>query len=68
MKGINGLDACKAIRNNPKTRNIPIIIVSALADGGDIKKGLGQGAVDYFPKPVDIDKLIPKIKELTKDK
>ncbi len=64
MKGINGFDACKAIRSNPKTKNIPIIIVSALASQTDIKEGIGRGAAEYFTKPVDLQKLVDKIKEV----
>ena len=64
MKGINGFDACRAIRNNPKTKNIPIIIVSALASQDDIKEGLGRGALEYFTKPVDLQKLVDKIKQV----
>jgi DNA-binding response OmpR family regulator len=65
MKGINGLDACKAIKKNPKTKDIPIIIVSALCSEDDIKSGLEKGAIDYFTKPVDLQKLVSRIKQLT---
>src|SRR3989338_1353468 len=38
MPGINGLQACEAIKRNPSTKDLPIIIVSALSDEADIKK------------------------------
>ncbi len=64
MPGINGIQACEAIKRNPATKDIPIIIVSALSDESDIKKATKVGVVDYFVKPVDIEKLVNRIKEV----
>ena len=66
MPGINGLQACEAIKRNPITRDVPIIIISALAGDSDIKKARKIGISDYFIKPVDMEKLINRIKELLK--
>jgi len=64
MPGINGLQACEAIKRNPGTKDLPIIIVSALSDESDIKKAYKCGVLDYFVKPVDIEKLVKRIKEV----
>lgn len=64
MPGINGLQACEAIKRNPQTKDLPIIIVSALSDEADIKKAYKVGVADYFVKPVDIEKLVTRIKEI----
>lgn len=64
MPGINGLQACAAIKKNPGTLNIPIIVVSAISDEGEIKKAFKTGIADYFVKPVDIEKLVARIKEI----
>ena len=64
MPGINGLQACEAIRRNPVTRDVPIIIISGVSDESQIKKARKMGVVEYFTKPVDIEKLINKIKEV----
>jgi DNA-binding response OmpR family regulator len=53
MPGIDGFDACRAIRKNPKTMNLPIFIVSGLTSEEDIKKGLKAGANKYFIKEID---------------
>ena len=66
MPGINGLQACEAIKRNPITQDVPIIIISALAGDSDIKKARKIGISDYFIKPVDMEKLINRIKELLK--
>jgi len=66
MPGINGLQACEAMKRNPATRDLPIIVVSALADESDIKKAYKIGVTDYFVKPVNIEKLVNKLKEILK--
>ncbi|MBI5143577.1 MAG: response regulator, partial [Candidatus Omnitrophica bacterium] len=43
MPGINGLQACEAIKRNPTTKDLPIIVVSALSDESDIKKAYKAG-------------------------
>src|SRR3989338_4565284 len=43
MPGINGYQACDAIKRNPVTKDVPIIIVSALSDESDIKKARALG-------------------------
>ena len=66
MPGINGIQACSAIRSNPGTTNIPLIIISAISDEYEIKKAYKIGIADYFIKPVDIEKLVSRIKEVLK--
>lgn len=62
MPGINGLQACEAIKKNPATKNIPIMIVSALADDLDKKMAYKAGVLDYFVKPVNIEKVVARLK------
>jgi CheY-like chemotaxis protein len=64
MPGINGFQACEAIKRNPATRDIPILIVSALSHESDMKKAQKIGVAGYFVKPVDLEALINKIKEI----
>ena len=64
MPGINGLEACEAIKNNLTTKNIPIIVISALSADSDIKKAYRAGVVDYFVKPVNIEKVVTKLKDI----
>ena len=63
MLGIDGLQACEAIKNNPLTKNIPIIIISALSDEPYKRKAREIGVVEYFVKPLNMDKFIKKVKE-----
>lgn len=52
MPDMDGYDVCQTLRENPETRDIPIIFVSALGEDGDEEKGLQMGAIDYFVKPL----------------
>ncbi len=65
MAGIDGFQACEAIKRNPLTKDVPIIILSALSHESDIKKANKIGVAGYFVKPVDLEDLINKIKEIS---
>ena len=64
MPGIDGFQACEALKKNPKTKNVPIIVISALSDESDIRKAKKIGIADYFVKPIDIEKLIRRFNEI----
>ena len=67
MPGINGLRACAAIKKNPDTSGIPIFVVSAISDESEIEMAYKAGVQDYIIKPVDIEKLVGRIKEILKE-
>ncbi len=60
----DGLSIVKAIRNNPESRKIPIIMVTAKTTELDKVKGLDQGADDYLTKPFGVMELVSRIKAL----
>lgn len=51
MPEMDGYEVCLALKENRKTRNIPVIFITARADEADETKGLRLGAVDYIIKP-----------------
>ena len=51
LPGINGLEVCRALRQNEETANIPVIIVSARGEEIDVVTGLELGADEYITKP-----------------
>ncbi len=54
MGDISGIDVCHILKNNPRTRAIPIILISAVhTDDASIAEGLDSGADGYITKPVD---------------
>jgi DNA-binding response OmpR family regulator len=64
MSWIDGFELCRSIKKNEELRDIPIIFVSARKSGDDVRRGLEAGAADYFTKPVDIDRLHARVREL----
>lgn len=52
----NGLDLCKALKNTGKTKNIPVVLMSAHADIAKM-----EGADDFIAKPFDVDELLERI-------
>ena len=60
----NGLSVIKTLRANPKTKNIAIIVLSALGSEYDKISGLDLGADDYLTKPFSALELIARIKAL----
>lgn len=52
MEGIDGYAVLDRLRDNPRTRDIPVIFLTALSDAGDEEWGLLLGAADYITKPI----------------
>lgn len=61
---LNGWEATKLLKNNPPTRHIPIIALTAHAMNGDYQNALDAGANDYDTKPVEYGRLLKKINAL----
>jgi DNA-binding response OmpR family regulator len=51
MPGIDGFEVCRRLKDDPATRDIPVIFLSALDDTANKVKGFSFGAVDYMSKP-----------------
>lgn len=58
---LSGYDVCSLIKKDERTKNIPIIFLSAKNTIADITQGLGTGADDYLPKPFDYKELLARI-------
>ena len=62
LPGINGLDLCRMIRDNPATAFVPIIMLTAKADEVDKIIGLEIGADDYVTKPFSVKELVARVR------
>jgi len=62
MPGISGFETCSRLKADTRTRDIPIIFLTALADRGDEQRGLEIGAVDYIAKPISAPILIARVR------
>ncbi len=59
---VDGLTACRRLKENPKTAHIPIIMLTAKGEENDIVLGLELGADDYMVKPFSIKELVARIR------
>jgi len=64
MPIINGYNFCKLMKSEEGQKHIPVIFLTSRADEDDIKIGEEMGAEAYLTKPVDMDALLSKVKEL----
>ncbi|MCL4250715.1 MAG: hybrid sensor histidine kinase/response regulator [Anaerolineae bacterium] len=62
MPGMSGLEVLKRIRHDPKTADLPVILISALVDTNDIARGLELGANDYLTKPLDLEVTVARVR------
>ncbi|MFZ6032288.1 MAG: response regulator transcription factor [Melioribacter sp.] len=62
MPGISGYEVCKTLTNNEETKQIPIILLTALTEAENLKEGLQAGAFDYIKKPFNRTELVARIK------
>src|SRR5438045_9089166 len=63
MSWIDGFELCRAIKQNPEFRDIPIVFMSGKTAPADVERGMACGAADYFPKPLDVEPLIARARE-----
>ncbi|MCK4749010.1 MAG: response regulator [Bacteroidales bacterium] len=63
MPRISGYQFLDQLKQNHETRDIPVIIVSAVNDAQNIQKTMDLGASDYIVKPVDIKVLVNKVEK-----
>jgi two-component system phosphate regulon response regulator PhoB len=61
LPGPSGRDAAVVLRSDPLTRQIPIIMLTALSAEGDVVLGLQMGADDYVTKPFSMDVLLARV-------
>lgn len=59
---MSGLEVCRQLRRNPKTREIPVIMLTARGEEADKVRGLNSGADDYISKPFSPTELVARIR------
>lgn len=61
MPGLDGFEACRRLKENELTKDIPVIFITALADQDHILKGFSVGAVDYVIQPICQQELLARV-------
>lgn len=64
MPKVNGIQACQAIKRDPATAHIPIILVTTRGEAASLEAGYSSGCSDYVTKPVNSAELLGKIRNI----
>ena len=64
MPKMSGFEVCKRIKSDPKTRDISVVMVTALNEPGDVERAAECGTDDYITKPIDRKALIDLVGSL----
>ena len=64
MPRMTGYEACKAMKQNPDLKDIPVVFLSAKGQESEIQQGLEAGAEKYLLKPFAPDQLSAQVKEI----
>lgn len=68
MPGRSGFAVCRALKSNPDTRLIPVVMVTSLSASEDRVQGIESGADDFLNKPVNKEELLARVRSLLKIK
>jgi len=66
MPKMSGFEVCRRIKNDPKTADIPVIMVTALNELGDIERAISSGTDDFLSKPINKWELVTRVKTMLK--
>ena len=64
MPHMHGFEACRALKGNPETSSIPILMATTRGEPENIELGYESGCNDYITKPVDAVQFIRKVEDL----
>jgi putative two-component system response regulator len=64
MPKMDGIEVCRRLKNDPETRLVPVVLVSALAALDDRVRGLEAGADDFLTKPIERIELMARVRAL----
>jgi CheY-like chemotaxis protein len=64
MPKLSGFEVCKKIKGDPRTRQIMVLMVTALNEQGDIERAVKAGCNDFLSKPVNKLELVTRVKNM----
>ncbi len=66
MPKMSGFEVCRRLKNDSQTSDIPVIMVTALNEFGDIERGIDSGTDDFVSKPINKLELLTRIRTMLK--
>jgi len=66
MPQMSGFEVCRRLKSDPATSDIPVIMVTALNEFGDIERGIDCGTDDFVSKPVNKLELLTRVRTMLK--
>jgi len=66
MPKLSGYEVCQRLRQDERTRDIPVLVITALKEMGDIEKAVAAGADDFLTKPVHRIELQTRVRSLVR--
>ena len=66
MPKLAGFEVCKKLKDDPQTRSIMILMVTALSEWGDIERAVEAGTDDFLSKPVNKVELLTRVRNMLK--
>lgn len=64
LPGMNGLEVCRILKEDRRTRSIPVIFLTVMESGETILECYGSGAESYMHKPIDAKALLKEVKSM----
>ena len=64
MPKLSGYEVCRQLKSDDATRGIPILMVTALTEQGDIEKAVAAGADDFLSKPINRLEMLTRVRSL----
>lgn len=68
MPKLNGFEVCQKLREDPATKKVMVLMVTALNEAGDIERGVKAGTDDFVSKPVNKNELLKRVQFMLKHK
>jgi signal transduction histidine kinase len=62
MPGIDGFETCRRLREHPRTRDVPVLFMTALGETADKVKAFAAGGVDYITKPIEHEEALARVR------
>ncbi|MFW5692888.1 MAG: response regulator [Thermoguttaceae bacterium] len=66
MPKLSGFEVCKKVKQDPATRNIMVLMVTALNEPGDIERAVAAGCDDFLSKPINKHELLKRVANMLK--